>query len=357
MKVTVEHSAQMAALKDANVKMREIVRRFRHLYSRATIYRHAAIELGQPSRVDQRAFNKGRPPKMTKRDKRNVLRAIPRLRRTVGSFTSPRVAMEAGLSGRVSSRTVRRCLNISGFGYFVTRKKGLMSLADRMKRVKFCHKMKRLENRNFWKEHISFYLDGTGFQFKTRPMDQARAPKAREWRKRSEGLRITMKGQKEGVVNANFMVGISYGRGVVLCQQYLGTITGEKFGKIVRRTVPQALARSIAPRAKRILQDGCPRQNCKKAMEAFAEVGAKVFKIPPRSPDLNPIENWFHLLKKRLRQQALDRQIERETFLEFSNRVKSTMEESSTEEIDRIINSMDCRVNDILKSGGFRTKY
>ena len=177
MKVTVEHSAQMAALKEANVKKREIVRRFRHLYSRATIYRHAAIELGQPSRAGRRAFNRGRPPKMSRRDKRNVLRAIPRLRRTLGSFTSLRVAMEARLSGRVSSRTVRRCLNNSGFGYFVTRKKGLMSLADRMQ---FCRKMKRLENRNVWKEHISFYLDGTGFQFKTRPMDHARAPKARE---------------------------------------------------------------------------------------------------------------------------------------------------------------------------------
>ena len=56
--------------------------------------------------------------------------------------------------------------------------------------------------------------------FKTNPLDQARAPKAREWRKKNEGLEIgcTAKGKKEGSVNSNFMVGISYNGGVVLCE-------------------------------------------------------------------------------------------------------------------------------------------
>ena len=188
-------------------------------------------------------------------------------------------------------------------------------------------------------------------------MDQARAPAALAWRKRSEGLRVTMKGQKEGCVNANFMVGISYNKGVVLCQQYLGRITGKKFAKIIDRDIPAALENSIAPQAKRILQDGCPRQNSKLAKAAFDRVNAKVFRIPPRSPDLNPIENWFHIIKKRLRQQALDRNIVKESFKEFSDRVKDTMMNAPADEIDRIIDSMPKRIEDILKSGGYRSKY
>lgn len=69
------------------------------------------------------------------------------------------------------------------------------------------------------------YIDGVGFEFKTKPLDQARAPSAREWRLKSEGLKVTMKGKKEGSRNANFMVGISYEKGVIAVQQYFGTIT------------------------------------------------------------------------------------------------------------------------------------
>ena len=37
--------------------------------------------------------------------------------------------------------------------------------------------------------------------------------------------------------------------------------------------------------------DGCSRQNSKEALKALEGVGALVFKILPRSLDLNPIEN------------------------------------------------------------------
>ena len=36
---------------------------------------------------------------------------------------------------------------------------------------------------------ISFYLSGKGIEFKTNPLDQARAPTSREWRLKNEGLK------------------------------------------------------------------------------------------------------------------------------------------------------------------------
>ena len=64
---------------------------------------------------------------------------------------------------------------------------------------------------------ISFYLSGKGIEFKTNPLDQARAPTSREWKLKNEGLKqgCTAKGRKEGAVNCNFMVGISHSHGVV----------------------------------------------------------------------------------------------------------------------------------------------
>ena len=357
MKVTVEHSAQMAAMREAGIPVSKIVEKFEDSYSRATVYRHSSIRLGQPARADRRVNNKGRPRKLSERDERRVLRSIPELRRSEGSFTSRRVATHAGLAPNISNRTIRRCLNKHGYGYRQSRKKGLMTQEDRENRVKFCRKVKGLKCADFWKKYISMYVDGVGFEYKTKPLDQARAPSAREWRLKSEGLKVTMKGKKEGARNANFMVGISYGEGAIAVQQYFGSITGAKCAKITEECLAPAMERSVAPRARRILQDGCPRQNSKVSINAFDKHKIKVFKIPARSPDLNPIENLFNTVKKRLRRQALDQNIEYETFEEFSERVTKTLLEFPAKDIDKIIDSMGKRVDDIIKTGGYRTKY
>lgn len=157
-----------------------------------------------------------------------------------------------------------------------------------------------------------------------------------EWRKRSEGLKrgCTAKGSKEGAVNVNFMVGISYHNGVVLCEQYSGAINGRKMADMIHSAFPPAFQKSIDPKGKRVLQDGCPRQNSKKARDALHSIGAKVLKIPARSPDLNPIENFFNSVTQKLREQALANDIRKETCEQFSERVKKTMMEYPSEEID-----------------------
>ncbi len=347
----------MAAMKEAGIPMINILKKFDRRYSRASIYRHSNIRLGQPARADRRKLNTGRPRKLSERDQRRVIRSVQELRKSDGSFTSKRIASYTGLDKNVSNRTVRRCLNKNGYKYRQSRKKGLLSSQDRENRVKFCRRVKDLKCADFWKKYISMYIDGVGFEFKTKPLDQARAPSSREWRLTSEGLKVTMKGKKEGVRNATFMVGMSYRNGVIACSQYFGSITGKKMAKIIDEDLAPAVERSIEPRARRILQDGCPRQNSKTAIGAFDRNKVKVFKIPARSPDLNPIENLFNTIKKSLRQQALDRQIERETFEEFSARVKQTLLDYPSDNIDKIINSMDKRVDSIIKTGGYRTKY
>ncbi len=359
-KVTSRHSAEIAALyQKAGVSGKKLLDMFPQ-YSKASIYRHARMAIGQDDPKDRRKENKGRPPKLTPHDKRQILRSVPKLRQTDGSFTSPRVAVEAGVGQKVSNRTVRRILNKEGYSYLQSRKKGLLTQQDLKARMIFCRKVRKLKlGQDFWNNNISFYFDGKGFEFKTNPLDQARAPKAREWRKVSEGLKVgcTSKGKKEGTVNSNFMVGISYNRGVVLCQQYFGAINGEKMADIVKSSFPESFQKSIDPKGKRFLQDGCPRQNSKAARKAVDSVGAKIFKIPSRSPDLNPIENFFHLVSRKLKQQALDRNISKETFAEFSARVKKTLLEYPAAEIDNIIGAMDKRVAMIIKAKGMRIRY
>ena len=76
-----------------------------------------------------------------------------------------------------------------------------MSEADRVKRVEFTRKNQENYPPTVWAETVAFYLYGLSFVYKTNPMDQARAPKGRVWRKISEGLKqgCLAKGSKAGM--------------------------------------------------------------------------------------------------------------------------------------------------------------
>ena len=235
------------------------------------------------------------------------MRTVKRLRESDGTFTSRRVQLESEIGRKVCNRTVRRVLNRNVYGYYQSRKKGVLLKKDLSNRLKFCRKVNRLWlGADFWKIGISFYLDGKGYEYKRNPLDQARAPKAREWRKKGEGLSFhcTAKGKKEGSTNANFMVAIAYGKGTVMCKQYHGSITGERFADIVRTEFPQAFENSANCKGKLFLMDGCPRQNSAAARNAVDKLNARSLVIPARSLDLNPIENFFHLMNNELTAQA-----------------------------------------------------
>jgi len=79
-----------------------------------------------------------------------------------------------------------------------------------------------------------------------------------------------------------------------------------------------------------------------------------MFSIPPRSPDLNPIENFFNLVTRQLHNDALDMCTTRETFEEFSERVKKTLENFPAPLIDKIITSLSGRLNKVIKRRGQR---
>ena len=80
------------------------------------------------------------------------------------------------------------------------RRKGVLSRDDFKKRLQFAKDMLNEHDEDFWMADIAFYLDAVSFVYKTNPMDQAKAPSSRVYRRRSEGLHRygTAKGHKEG---------------------------------------------------------------------------------------------------------------------------------------------------------------
>ena len=76
-------------------------------YSKATICRHMKRKIDD-SVIDKRKHNKGRPQKLSERDKCNIMRQVEILHRDYGYFTTKRLKVFAGVSADISDETVRR---------------------------------------------------------------------------------------------------------------------------------------------------------------------------------------------------------------------------------------------------------
>lgn len=351
-KINVAKSMLLRALhQESGVPCSELVKRYPQ-HAERTIYRHATAT--SEDTVDKRKYNKGKPKKINERGERLIVRTLHRLRGERASFSAKKIQEETELTN-VSVKTIHRVLKKNGYSYLQSRKKGLVSSLDKKKRLKFAREMKK-KPCGFWSRTICFYFDGVGFAHRTNPYSEARAVSSMTWRKPAEGTDITTKGRKEGSCGkmANFFVAVSHGSGVVLCEQH-EKVTGQMFADFVLKNFGGVFEKLA--KGKLWLQDGDPRQNSKVAKTAWQSIGAEMFGIPARSPDLNPIENMFHMVRRQLKDDAIEKKIEHEKYDQFCKRVKDTIESMDVDYIDKTIASMPQRIDAVIKCKGGRTKY
>ena len=72
---------------------------------------------------------------------------------------------------------------------------------------------------------------------------------------------------------------------------------GIHYKEFAKKHFPAAFECSANPKNKLVLQDGCPVQKPRQAQLRYDVVNCKVFTIPPKSPELNPIENMFLIVR------------------------------------------------------------
>lgn len=328
-------------------------------FSRATLFRHAVRPLDEVTH-DKRHMNPGRPRKSTSRDVRRILRQVKVLREHYGSFSSINLQVACGLSETMSNLTFRRLLQKHKIKWLNTRKKGVLTKADMKLRRKWYHKAKRHNalSCEFWREGISMYIDAVGFQYKTNPYDLAKSLGRKEWRRVDEGLHYacTSKGCKEGAKQVRFMVGITYDEGVTMCVPLTKKMSGTYFAGIIDEHLSKALDNS-EKRSRRILQDGCPCQNSQKARRHLDQRGIKLFKIPPRSPDLNVIENVFNQVRRLIKTSSIEGCIKSESKEEFTDRVMNILLTFDRQRINNLIDSMPRRMKYLNLLRGQRLRY
>ena len=122
---------------------------------------------------------------------------------------------------------------------------------------------------------------------------------------------------------------------------------------IVDRRVQQQLADWFPGGDGIFQQDNAPAHVSVRAKEHFAKLGITLLDWPPSSPDLNPIENLWSIIKRRLRimnvnskQQLID------NFIHVWNR-----DEEISQICANLVNSMPNRIRDCITAKGGQTRY
>ena len=110
--------------------------------------------------------------------------------------------------------------------------------------------------------------------------------------------------------------------------------------------------------SKLLMQDGDPSQNSSLARSAWQEIGAQLMSLPPRSGDIHCIESIFHIVKNNLWDDALKKNITYEqVFPDFCKRVEDTIRSPDKKIIDKMIETMQKRIELVIQRKGQRTKY
>ena len=150
------------------------------------------------------------------------------MRQSDPNFSVMEIVKASGINMKCASyRTFLRYIRTLGYGYYNSRRKGVLTAKDLKKRKKFAREALKKED-DYWTKEIAFYLDGVSFVYKGNPLSDVIKPKGRIWRKRSEGLQLSTKGNKElaGGKRLHLLVAISYGHGVICAEPYKKNVRG-----------------------------------------------------------------------------------------------------------------------------------
>ena len=318
-------------------------------------YRKIAKALGMGLATVQRVANRmrpgrvivktGRPPKLTERNRLYCVRQITIGGKETAVDVARSLKEELGVSVHVD--TVRNALHAKGLGAIVKPKKPLLSAKNVRERLAWAiaHKDWTLDD---WKRVV--WSDETKIN-----------------RFGSDGHRYAWKRDAEKVQPRHVDKTVKHGGGNI---KLWSCITFEGVGSIVKidNTLDQHLYKDILKddllssvthyriKVDQMIfqQDNDPKHTAKSVREWLAEQPFEVMEWPAQSPDLNPIENMWALLKNRLYR---DYERPPKGMLEHWERIAETWYKVTKEECQKVIGTMPERCKQVIANKGYWIDY
>ena len=220
---------------------------------------------------------------------------------------------------RLSTSAIRKVLNKKGYFWLPKSQKRLYSATVRAARVAFAKKVVELTPGKL-REKLSLSMDGVILGMP--PSDSVErqnycaAGASRMWRKRGEAAKADLAGgdrySRQIPLSRSIPIwgGISQGGYAMVLQHDLKKVTSEEWaaavdgGKLVRAVKALQPVKAAGPW--HVLCDNESFLTAPASRAAHAKAKIHLWKIPARSPDLNPVERFWGWLRAALRKKDLD---------------------------------------------------
>lgn len=284
---------------------------------------------------------RGRKPVFTPRESREVAREAK-----ANPFVSSRKLKEMAKSAfgkDVSTKTVRNYLRKEGLRARVARRKPLISKVNRKKRLDFarkhCNQPLDYWNKVLWTDETKINLFGS---------DCGR----NVWRRPREALKVrnVIPTVKHG--GGNIMIwGSMASSGVGTLEFIDGRMDADMYIDILERNVKPSAQKLGFGRRWIFQQDNDPKHTSKKAQAYFKKSRLQVLEWPPQSPDLNPIEHLWGILKKSVYETRSS------SISGLKVKVEEAWEKITMEETKRLVDSMPRRLQAVIEANGGPTAY
>lgn len=291
----------------------------------------------------------GRPPKLSERDRRKVVR----IARRNPTITYRQLAKDAGVS--LSHDTLYRLLKEEGITNWVCKRRPLLTPEVAGKRYAWA-----LEHQNWtyedwlkviWSDECSVER-GSG----KRRQWAFRTPQEK-WKK--DMIQPKRKGKDISIVVWACFCGLNRSELYVLSRDPDAKRNGYSANSYIQVLEDNLLG--IYEPGLTFMQDNAPIHAAKKVKKWLEEQGITIMEWPPYSPDLNPIEHLWFLLKEGVYRVnpdienvgGNDETIQEELFKALFR----SWEEIKESYLDRLVKSMERRVKAVIAAEGWYTKY
>jgi transposase len=295
---------------------------------KSTVYRHLASFRKSVPVENMRPYC--RPPKITPKQRSALGQLVARQDVPTSKQVTAELSATTGVT--VTPRTVRRHLSEMGYKSSVPRTVPLLTSQQKQKRIDWC------------KEHQGF--DWKKVWFSDETYIEVNHTSTPVWHKK--GQRPTVAKPKFrvkimcwGAVSTRFKSKLAIVHGTMTAQRYIETLQGYLLGENSRFIKTRAVFQ----------QDGASCHTAKLSRDFFSSTGIDVLPWPSNSPDLNPIENVWAVLKQNVEKRSV------KTKDDLIRVVQEEWDRLSMDFIKKTIDSMENRLSQVIKNKGKKCEY
>lgn len=319
-------------------------RSYREIAKRCNVGKSCVLNIKKRHFPDHQGSKGGRPQKLSPQDQRFCVRAITAGQLETATQVTKKLKDDIGVE--VSVKTVRRALHKAGLGSTEKEKKPKLSPANIKARLEFANNHKNWTvddwTRVIWSDETKINRFGSD---------------GRSWCWKRDGERAQARHIKQTVKHGGGSImiwGCMTSNGVGHMCKITGTMDQYLYRSILEDEFMQTIGWHDLDVNKVIFQqDNDPKHTALSVQQWLNQQAFQVLQWPPQSPDLNPIEHLWAILKRRLNQYEEPPK----GLLELWERVQVEWDRIDEQTCRRLIESMPRRIEAVIKAKGMWTNY